>query len=97
MDVEAFGVTFAIAPRNDVRGAKKSRIGDAGERAAALPIVDQSSAKNVLADPLGDEPFGLGRLGEVLVFASNSLSGASGRLTPTRRRAAAPYKVRRGC
>ena len=35
------------------------------KRAAALPIVHQAIPKDVLADPLDDQAFGLGRLGQV--------------------------------
>ena len=52
----------AIGPRHDVGGTQQGGIGDAGDRAAAAPVIDQRGAENVLADALNDEPLGLGRL-----------------------------------
>jgi hypothetical protein len=48
-----------------VRGAQQGGIGDAGNRAAASPIINQRGAKDVLADALEDEPFGFGSLRQV--------------------------------
>jgi hypothetical protein len=42
-----------------VRGAQQGGIGDAGDRAAASPIIDQGDAEDVLADALDDEPLDL--------------------------------------
>ena len=57
MDVEPLGIAFAICPRDDVRGAQQGRVGNPGKRTTALPIVHQTSAKDVLTDPLYDQPF----------------------------------------
>src|SRR5579863_173031 len=59
--VEALYIV-AFGPRNDVGGAQQSRIADAGDRAAASPVVDQGAAEDVLTDALDDEPLGLGGL-----------------------------------
>jgi hypothetical protein len=60
MDVEPFGIALTIGPGNDVRGAQQGRVGDAGQRAAALPVIHQARAKNTLADPLHHQPFSFG-------------------------------------
>src|SRR5579883_380289 len=61
MDVEALRIARAVRPADDVRGAQQRPLGDAGERAAALPIVEQRVAEDVLPDTLHDEPLRLGR------------------------------------
>lgn len=65
MHVEPFGVALALAPRNDVRGAQKGRVADPRQGATPLPVIHQAVAKNVLPDPLYDEPFGLRRPGQI--------------------------------
>ena len=64
MDVEPFGIALAFDPVDDVRRAQQGLIGDAGQRAAALPVNHQAGTKNVLADPLHHQPLGLGYLGQ---------------------------------
>ena len=49
---------------HDVGGPQQGGIGDAGDGAAASPIIHQRCAEDVLADALDDEPLGLGRLRE---------------------------------
>ena len=46
MDVEAQGVAFALGPGDDVGGAQKSWVGDAGQRTAAVPVFEQSLPKD---------------------------------------------------
>ena len=61
VDVEAEGVGFAFGPRDDVRGAQKFGIGDAGQGAAPSPVFEQGCSENVLADTLDDQPLDFGR------------------------------------
>lgn len=61
MDIEPLGIAFAIRPGNDVRGAQQGWVGNPGKRTTALPIVHKTSAKDVLTDPLDDQPFHFGR------------------------------------
>ena len=65
MHVQPFGITLALRPGDDVRGAQQLGVGDAGQRAAAPPVIHQAGSKNVLADPLHDQPLGLSRLGKI--------------------------------
>jgi len=44
-----------------VRGPEQGRVADPGDRTTAVPVLDQRTAKYVLADPLHDQPFGFGR------------------------------------
>ena len=61
MHVEPLRVV-AFGPGHDVGGPQQGGIGDAGDRAAASPIIHQGGAEDVLADALDDESLGLGRL-----------------------------------
>ena len=65
MDVETLGVGFALGPRNDVGGTEERGVADAGERTAALPVVHEAGAEDVLTDALDDESLGLGGFGEI--------------------------------
>ncbi len=65
MNVETLSVVVEFAPGDDVRRAEESWIGDAGERASALPVVHEAVAEDVLADPLDDETFGFGGFGKL--------------------------------
>lgn len=58
-DIETLGVALAIGPGFDVARAKQLGHGEAGDGAAALPIVYESGAEDILANPLHDETFGL--------------------------------------
>jgi len=40
--VQAQGVPLAFGPGDDVGGAQKRRIGDAGQRTSAIPAFEQS-------------------------------------------------------
>ena len=53
-------VTFG--PRDDVGGAQQGGIGDAGDRAAATPVIHQRISEDVLANALDYEVLGLGIL-----------------------------------
>jgi hypothetical protein len=66
-----------------VRGAQQGGIGDAGDRAAASPIIDQGDAEDVLADALDDEPLDLGCLRQAGGLRTKLGERASGRLTPS--------------
>jgi hypothetical protein len=58
VDVEAFGVGGAVGPWFDVAGAEEFRDGQAGDGAAATPILHEAVAKDVLADALHHQPLG---------------------------------------
>lgn len=66
MNVEALGVGFASFPGDDVRGPQESRVGNAGQGAAGLPVFHEARAEDVLADALDMEAFGFGGLGQRL-------------------------------
>jgi hypothetical protein len=61
-DVEALGVAGAVGPGLDVARAEQLWDGEAGDGAAALPVLEQAVAEEVLADALDDEALGLGGL-----------------------------------
>jgi hypothetical protein len=65
VDVEPFRIALALRPWDDVRCAQQRRVGDTSERAAALPVIHQAGAENVLADPLHHQPLDLGCLGQI--------------------------------
>ena len=64
MDVEAFRVGFAFGPGDDVGGAEQGWVGDSGQRATGLPVVEQAVAEDVLADALDGEALDFGGPGE---------------------------------
>ena len=79
VDVEPFGIALAFRPGDDVGGAQQGRVGDAGQGAAALPVIHQAGAKNVLADPLHHQTLGLGCPGQMrrkLEFAQRRIGQA---------------------
>lgn len=88
MDIETLCVVSAFAPGNDVRSTEERGIGDAGERAAALPVVHEAGAENVLSDPLDDEPLDLGAFRELCCLVMEGFQRrvrkAGGKLVNTR-------------
>lgn len=66
MNVEALGVGFASLPGDDMRGPQESRVGNAGQGAAGLPVLQEASAEDVLADALDLQAFGFGFLRQLL-------------------------------
>ena len=65
MYVEPFGVDSAFTPRDDMRGPQESLIRDPCKRAMPLQVVHQAVAKDVLPDPLHNQPFGLRRARQI--------------------------------
>ena len=63
--VKPFGIAVTFAPGYDVRSAQQGRVGNAGQRATPLPVIHQAVAKDVLPDPLHDQPFGLRRARQI--------------------------------
>ena len=59
MDVEAL-LVVAVGPGHDVGRAQQRRIGDAGQRAPAIPVVRQGVSEYILADALDHPALGLG-------------------------------------
>ena len=59
VNVEALGVIVALGPGYDVACSQKGPVGDAGHRAAAVPVVDQSRPEDLLTNALDDQAFGL--------------------------------------
>ena len=55
MHVEALGVRFAIGPGDDMRRTQQGRVRNTGKRTAAVPVLHERSAENVLADALHDQ------------------------------------------
>ena len=64
MDVEAL-LVVAVRPGDDMGGAQQRRIGDAGQRAPAIPVIHQGGAEHVLADALDHPALGLGGAGKI--------------------------------
>jgi hypothetical protein len=62
--VEALHVR-AIGPWHNVGGSEQRWLGDAGDWAAAAPVIHQGVSKNVLADALDHQPLGFGRSGKI--------------------------------
>lgn len=59
--VEALGVALAVGPRLDVARAEQVRNGEARDRAATVPVLQQTATEDVLADPLNHQAFGFRR------------------------------------
>lgn len=59
-DIEAFRIGLAVSPGFDVACAKQLGHRQSGDGAAALPVVHQPVAENLLADSLNGKPLGLG-------------------------------------
>ncbi len=68
-DIEALRVS-AFSPRNDTGRPQQGRIGDAGDRAGASPIIHQGGPEDVLADALDDEPLDLNVPGPSVIPAA---------------------------
>ena len=60
-DVEALGVGVAVGPGLDVARAQELRHPEAGDRATAVPVLEQATAKDFLADPLDLQTLGFRR------------------------------------
>ena len=60
MDVETLGVIFALGPRLDMTGTQELRLGDAGNGATPLPVVEQAGTKLCLAETTADKRLHLG-------------------------------------
>ena len=54
MDVETLGVVAAVSPRLDVAGTQQLRLGDTGDGAAPLPVIEQPGAKLGLSQSAAD-------------------------------------------
>ena len=80
VDVEPL-LVVAVGPGHDVRGAQQRGFGDAGERAAAAPIIHQGIPEHVLPNALDHQALGLGGAREARGLGVEAMSGASGRLT----------------
>lgn len=64
MHVQPGGVRPAMFPGNDVGSPQQVWIADAGEGAAALPVLHEAGAENVLTDALNHQPLGLSCAGQ---------------------------------
>jgi hypothetical protein len=54
-------------------------VGDPGERASSAPIGEQSLPEYVLANPLHDQPLGLGRSRQITAGSSKSVQRCVGK------------------
>lgn len=59
--VEPLGVAFTVGPRLDVARSQEIGHGESGDRATAVPVLEESTTKDVLAHPLDDQALGLRR------------------------------------
>ncbi len=84
MDIEPLRVALAIGPRYDVRGPQEVRVADPRDGALAVPIAQQGAPEDVLTEARDGEALRLGVAGQAAEAFSNSASGASGRLAPSR-------------
>ena len=64
-DVEALRVGVAGGPGFDVAGSQELGHGEAGDRATAIPVLEQAAAEDVLTDSLYYQALGFRRPGQV--------------------------------
>ena len=83
MYVQAQSFGFAFDPRDDMAGAQARRVGDAGQRTAAVPVFQLSLAEHRLADAFDGKPLNFGGLRQVRSGLPGGVQRRIRRLTPS--------------